>query len=352
MKKKLLSILSLFLVSSMLFSNTLNANAAPVIMADGSIFDAEYYAQANPDVVGVLGNDAAVLYNHYVSNGKAEGRAPHDPSLNVSTLTASAAYAATINATLRPTDSNYLQLKTALPGTYITFGTYEQDNNLKNGQEPIEWLVLENDGESLFVLSKYVLDNEVYSTYYVEHTWKPLPVTWETSNARNWLNSTFLATAFTAGEQNLIKTTLVNNQHKKEYSTKVIGGNDTLDKIFYLSVNEIDTYLPRNEFYLRVNGEPNYYNSLLRAKATPYAIARNAGVWTKKDADREVRGNGDFYAPVAYDIIDNAWWALRTPADDEYTWIRYVGPVGSWPGVRIATYDDIGNRPAMRITIQ
>ena len=28
-------------------------------------------------------------------------------------------------------------------GDVITFGTYEQDNNLENGAEPIEWQVLE-----------------------------------------------------------------------------------------------------------------------------------------------------------------------------------------------------------------
>ena len=103
------------------------------MMPDGSFFDAEYYAQTNPDVVGVLGTDATVLYNHYVTNGKAEGRAPYNPAIDISTLVDAATYAASIDATLRDTDSSYLELKTALPGSYITFGTYEQDNNKKNG---------------------------------------------------------------------------------------------------------------------------------------------------------------------------------------------------------------------------
>ena len=33
----------------------LDVNAAPVTMPDGGIFDAEYYAQTNPDVVAILG---------------------------------------------------------------------------------------------------------------------------------------------------------------------------------------------------------------------------------------------------------------------------------------------------------
>lgn len=55
---------------------------------------------------------------------------------------------------------------TALPESYITFGTYEQDNRKKNGQEPIQWLVLENNVERLFVLIKYVLDGLPYNTAY------------------------------------------------------------------------------------------------------------------------------------------------------------------------------------------
>lgn len=51
-------------------------NAAPKTMAGGTIFDAEFYASSNADVVQVLGNDEAVLYSHYVNYGKAEGRKP------------------------------------------------------------------------------------------------------------------------------------------------------------------------------------------------------------------------------------------------------------------------------------
>ena len=40
-------------------------------------------------------------------------------------------------------------------GDIITFGHYEQDNNLDNGAEPIEWIVLDvQDGKAL-LLSKY-----------------------------------------------------------------------------------------------------------------------------------------------------------------------------------------------------
>lgn len=54
-----------------------NALAAPKTMPDGTIFDAEYYATNNPDVVAALGTDESVLYQHYVMFGKNEGRQPY-----------------------------------------------------------------------------------------------------------------------------------------------------------------------------------------------------------------------------------------------------------------------------------
>ena len=37
-------------------------------------------------------------------------------------------------------------------GEYFAFGVYEQDNDLTNGKEPIEWLVLDvQDGEDLLL---------------------------------------------------------------------------------------------------------------------------------------------------------------------------------------------------------
>ena len=51
--------------------------AGPKQMADGGLFDAAYYAATYPDVVAAFGTDEAMLYNHYVLYGKAEGRLPY-----------------------------------------------------------------------------------------------------------------------------------------------------------------------------------------------------------------------------------------------------------------------------------
>lgn len=71
------SLLSALLVAVMLIGNCLVVSAAPQTMPDGNVFDAEYYAQSNPDVAAAVGTDANALYQHYVNFGRAEGRLPY-----------------------------------------------------------------------------------------------------------------------------------------------------------------------------------------------------------------------------------------------------------------------------------
>lgn len=64
----------------MFFGSHSTSWAAPEQMPDGTVFDAEYYAANNPDVVAVLGTDKTVLYTHYQTSGMKEGRLPYDPN--------------------------------------------------------------------------------------------------------------------------------------------------------------------------------------------------------------------------------------------------------------------------------
>ncbi len=73
--KKRITAFCLTLLLTMTFSIT--AFAAPKTMPDGQVFDAQYYAEQNPDVVKALGTKEADLYKHYVDHGKAEGRLPY-----------------------------------------------------------------------------------------------------------------------------------------------------------------------------------------------------------------------------------------------------------------------------------
>ncbi len=78
--------------------SALEVQAAPVKMADGTMFDAAYYASAYPDVVAVFGNNADLLYMHYQLCGKAEGRLAVAPSSAAPALATGTAAAGTFDA--------------------------------------------------------------------------------------------------------------------------------------------------------------------------------------------------------------------------------------------------------------
>ena len=68
------------LAATILTGVNMKTYAAPKQMADGTMFDAAFYAETYPDVVAVMGKDEAMLYHHYVLCGKAEGRLPYAPT--------------------------------------------------------------------------------------------------------------------------------------------------------------------------------------------------------------------------------------------------------------------------------
>ena len=115
-------------------------------------------------------------------------------------------------------------------GNIVLFGTYEQDDNLENGAEPIEWIVLERDGENAFLLSKYALDAKPYND-------QERRTTWEECTLRKWLNEDFLNTAFTEERLQIIQLRRIDNSIE-EGTPVVEGQNDTMDKVFLLSWKE------------------------------------------------------------------------------------------------------------------
>lgn len=124
-------------------------------------------------------------------------------------------------------------IRAASIGDTMIFGHYEQDINSSNGKEEIEWIVLAKDGNRVLVISKYSLDCQRYNM-------SDSSVTWETCSLRKWLNSTFVDSAFNAGEQRLIQSSNVTADKNPSYST--FPGNDTTDKVFLLSIAEVDKY--------------------------------------------------------------------------------------------------------------
>lgn len=151
--------------------------------------------------------------------------------------------------------------------TYV-FGTYEQDNDTENGQEPIEWTVLAVNKNKALLISKYSLNT---MTYHDSPT-----TTWENSTLRQWLGSTFLSGAFTAAEQEALVNTTMN---------PTAGRDDRIyDKVFLLSDAEVKAYFEDDS--KRVAG------------ATPYAGGADAVQWW-------TRGTLDGRAEGVYVVLED-----------------------------------------------
>ena len=180
-------------------------------------------------------------------------------------------------------------------GGTVILGNYEQDNNLDNGKEPVEWIVLETNGAQAFLISKYCLDARPYNTDFV-------PMTWEKCTLRAWMNSEMINELFSADEQANILSTQVVNDNNPDYGT--YGGLDTQDKLFLLSFDEVYRYFPTDQSR--------------QAQPTAYAVARGAYL------------NAD---------TGNTWWWLRTAG------VRRIDACGVRQDGRVSGY---GSRDVYR----
>lgn len=187
-------------------------------------------------------------------------------------------------------------LKLGEIGDIVLFGRYEQDRDNSNGNEDIEWVVLDKNDKAIFVVSKYALDYKPYNTILKAFT------TWEHSTIREWLNGTFLMTTFSSYEQTLIMSTALDNFVNERFKTN--GGNNTIDKVFLLSIDEV-----------------NKYQSFERNRKT-----------------------------TLFDGTKVFWW-LRSPGDSNYAavFVRSDGTVGD-RGLGVSR-EDVAVRPAMWIDI-
>ena len=188
---------------------------------------------------------------------------------------------------------------------FSSFGTYEQDGDLSNGQEPIEWQVAEIQDDKALLVSKYALD---LRQYHPERT----GVTWEACDLRNWLNTSFFDTAFSEEEKGKILFTKVKASHY--INTKGNAGNDTFDTVFLLSIDDIKSL-------------PDTFEK--KCLATEYVKGTSAVISN----------------------MDSARWWLRSTGIYQHS-ASYINYNGSINGVgNVVDSTDIAVRPAIWVSI-
>ncbi len=136
-------------------------------------------------------------------------------------------------------------------GSEFKFGCYHQ---AINGELlPIDWQVLDRKDDKILVVSKYILEEmEYFRRQYVisledvekvEKFEKENNYKWERSYLRKWLNARFIQQAFTEKEKELIlSTVLYPDAIESKYGFPIKKGHLTEDKIFVLSVKELEKY--------------------------------------------------------------------------------------------------------------
>ena len=205
----------------------------------------------------------------------------------------------------------------------ITFGKFQ-------------WRVLEErDGKTL-IITEAIIDGRPYHNDLVD-------ITWEHSEMRQYLNSTFY-NLFTQEEQSKILETQVSDRDNPWSGTKC--GNPTVDKVFLLSYDEVVKYF----------GDSGDLEN------------RIGWHWVHVDGvgDTPERGGSDFindqYNKMRRVSRANGklgWWWLRSPGGQGQHTAGSVGGIGEifmcgddvWNHPHRSEHGDGGVRPAMWIKL-
>ena len=195
-------------------------------------------------------------------------------------------------------------------GEEIVFGTYEQNNDLSDGREGIEWLVIATENSRALIISKYVLDVKPYHEII-----NPNGQTWSGCTLRAWLNNEFYNSAFSMSDKARIIQTTLSNPNNPDYGT--IGGPDTADFIFLLSIDEVN----------------KYFHSMSDRVCEASAFAKAKGVFADKETGK------------------SRWW-LRSPgySSTDAVFVEYNGDALTHGNVFFDTI--FGVRPAFWLSVQ
>ena len=133
--------------------------------------------------------------------------------------------------------------------SYFAFGNYEQDGNTDNGAEPIEWIVLKEEGSKKLLISRYILDYQEFNDTVIAQG-----TSWKNSTLRKWLNNEFFDLAFSSNEQKQIISSQV-----QDYKADNVPGDITTDKVFILNKEQAFTLFGSD--YDRATSSTNYAKS-------------------------------------------------------------------------------------------
>ncbi len=200
-------------------------------------------------------------------------------------------------------EERYSWIQNITEGDVITFGAYEQDNDLSNDKEDIEWIVVEVDQNktSMLLTSRYVLDSQPFGG-------GDDIGSWENCHLRKWMNEDFYRKAFDEKQQDML--------------LKV--DDDWEDKVYLMN------YICKFRYYGDAEGK-------WECEMTPYTVAQ--GGYTKSSDYVQELSDGRL------SIRHGVMWIK--PTDDKI--FEIVGIVND--DGRVEAQEYIGVRPAIRMDL-
>lgn len=189
-------------------------------------------------------------------------------------------------------------------GDEFTLGTYEQDNDLENGAEDIEWIVLEKTGvDEYLCTSKYVLDAQMFFTEDDDNR----VCLWSESYLRKWLNHDFYNAAFSDEDK----------EYLVEMTTKYFAF--TNDSKFYDTASDMVRVISYEEIQDTFPG---------CVKVTEYAKAQGAP-YMDDTREHENCSDGWYTMSMTWGYDDNG--EIQTASTSRVTVVRHTAfPEGSW----------------------
>lgn len=180
-------------------------------------------------------------------------------------------------------------LRTANVGDIVRLGTYEQDNDLSDGTEEIEWIVLARQNDRALLISRFALDYAPFNTGSALSTW-------DYSTLLQWLNQSFFTTAFTNTEQSIICLSRIEAGPNMRFRSN--PGSATRSRVFLLSLDEAK----------------NYFGNSNDRQCIPTAFAEAQGASTE-DCGWWLRSPGYDESAVSLVLADGSFSYIGQPAE-------------------------------------
>ena len=222
----------------------------------------------------------------------------------------------------------------------IFFGNYWQSNSKE--KEPIEWLVLKEEEDKIYLLSKYILECLPYDVS---------DKGWKNSSIRTWLNEDFINNTFSADEQNQIVVSDIKTSSDFSWNGKLDSGAAVQDKVFLPSRAEMI-------LFFGCDADGDIVNEQKRiARPTNFAYEKGCCLWPIVfDENQSYWISAGRYTAklalkaVAYEQETNEirWatsWILRSAKNANHV-IQEDGEIGP---AYSPEYNHLGIRPAMWI---